>query len=95
MERKEVEKLLEEYGTRFGLWAILSGGQEAYQFMDKGGINLKVYSDNSFDFSYIIPGTIFQLTCPRCSPVTNQEHFMKMYRKFRKIVSNEGWGEDE
>lgn len=94
MERKEIEKLMEEYDTRFELWAILSGGQ-AYQFMDRSGINLQVYSDGNFNFAYIIPGTIFQLTCPKCSPVTNQEHFMKMYRKFRKVVLNEGWGEDE
>ena len=69
----------------FDHWATL-GGKEL-QFMDECGINLFIDPEKkTFRFAYLIPNSIFQLICPDCSPFYNEEHFNKIYRKFKKEV---------
>lgn len=83
MTKEETRKLAEERG--FSLWATLGGRR--LQLMDRYGINLIVDPETQeFEMAWVIPKSIFQISCPKCSPFTNEEHFNKMYHKFRQTV---------
>ena len=74
----------------FTLWATVHKG-ERLQFMDERGINLWVnLSDNSFEMAFIVPYSVFELRCPKCSPFGGN-HFDNMYQKFRTTVLSK-WG---
>lgn len=83
MDKNQAIELANKKG--FQLWATF--GNSELQFLDKLGINLYVNPEkNTFRLAYLIPKSIFQFNCPECSPFTNEEHFDKMYRKFKKEV---------
>lgn len=85
LTRENMQKLAESRG--FGLWAILDGGRRL-QLMDKRGINLIVNQETlEFEFAWMVPHSICQITCPKCSPFTNDDHFNKIYRQFRGVVA--------
>lgn len=69
----------------FTLWATTEQGKKL-QFMDERGINLWVnIQDNSFELAFIVPYSIFEVRCPKCSPF-GSNHFDNMYKKFRTMV---------
>lgn len=83
LSKEEIKNLAEERG--FTHWATLGGSR--LQFMDRWGINLFVNIEKEeFEFAWMIPKSIFQIICPSCSPFSNNEHFSKMYRNFKKTV---------
>lgn len=83
MNKEETRGLAEKRG--FSLWATLGG--KKLQMMDRDGINLIVDPETQeFELAWAIPKSIFQISCPKCSPFTNEEHFDRMYRKFRQAV---------
>ena len=83
MNKEETRELAEKRG--FSLWATLGG--KKLQMMDRDGINLIVDPETQeFELAWIIPKSIFQISCPKCSPFTNEEHFNKMYRKFKQTI---------
>lgn len=79
-------ELAEKYNLT--LWSTCRTDKgNSYQYMDKLGINVMFNEwDNSFEFMWLIPHTIFNISCPNCSPYTNKEHFEKMYQKFCMTV---------
>ena len=88
MSKAEIEKIAENNG--FELWAVLPGGK-VYQFIDGMGVNLIVHlnEDNTeFELKTKVPSTIFEITCPKCSPFNDGAHFRTMLRKFRRIIMN-------
>ena len=83
LDMKNIKDLATQRG--FEQWAIIGG--RTSQFMDRWGINLFVNMETEgFEFAWGIPGTIFQITCPSCSPFSNEEHFKNMYIKFKRTV---------
>ena len=83
MNKEETRELAEKRG--FSLWATLGG--KKLQMMDRDGINLIVDPETQeFELAWVIPKSIFQISCPKCSPFTNEEHFNKMYRKFKQTI---------
>lgn len=82
----EKDRLIDIANQRgFTLWATLNG--KKLQFMDERGINLFVEIESkSFSLRYLVPRSIFTLNCPECSPFDNDEHFNKIYRKFKHEV---------
>lgn len=83
MSKEETRELAEKQG--FSLWATLGG--KKLQMMDRDGINLIVDPETQeFELAWVIPKSIFQISCPKCSPFTNEEHFNKMYRKFKQTI---------
>lgn len=83
MSKEETRELAEKRG--FSLWATLGG--KKLQMMDRDGINLIVDPETQeFELAWVIPKSIFQISCPKCSPFTNEEHFNKMYRKFKQTI---------
>ena len=83
MNKEETRELAEKRG--FSLWATLGG--KKLQMMDRDGINLIVDPETQeFELAWVIPKSIFQISCPKCSPYTNEEHFNKMYRKFKQTI---------
>ena len=83
MNKEEIRELAEKRG--FSLWATLGG--KKLQMMDRDGINLSVDPETlEFELAWVIPKSIFQISCPKCSPFTNEEHFDKMYRKFKQTI---------
>lgn len=83
MNKEETRELAEKRG--FSLWATLGG--KKLQMMDREGINLIVDPETQeFELAWVIPKSIFQISCPKCSPFTNEEHFNKMYRKFKQTI---------
>lgn len=83
MNKEETRELAEKRG--FSLWATLGG--KKLQMMDRDGINLIVDPETQeFELAWVIPKSIFQISCPKCSPFINEEHFNNMYRKFKQIV---------
>ena len=83
MTEDEVKALAEKRG--FVLWATYRDGR--LQFMDRFGINITVQPETaSFELGWIIPKSIFTIDCPSCSPFDNDEHFNKIYRKFKRNV---------
>lgn len=81
------DMLYEKYG--FVQWAIMNrGDSRVYQFMDEQGINLFVdFNTGEFYMKWNIPKTLFTIECPKCSPISNVEHFEKMYNKFKLYVT--------
>ena len=83
MTREEVKVLAEKRG--FTLWATYGDGR--LQFMDRHGINITVMPETaSFEMGWMVPKSIFIISCPPCSPFDNAEHFNKIYRKFKLTV---------
>ena len=83
MNKEETRELAEKRG--FSLWATLGGRK--LQMMDCYGINLIVDPETQeFELAWVIPKSIFQISCSKCSPFTNEEHFNKMYRKFKQTI---------
>ena len=83
MNKEEIRELAEKRG--FSLWATLGG--KKLQMMDRDGVNLIVDPETQeFELAWMIPKSIFQISCPKCSPFTNEEHFNKMYRKFKQTI---------
>ena len=83
MSKEEIRELAEKRG--FSLWATLGGRK--LQMMDSYGINLIVDPETQeFELAWVIPKSIFQINCPKCSPFSNEEHFNNMYRKFKQVV---------
>ena len=80
------DTLYDKYG--FTQWAtIMSGGKTYIQYIDNSGINLLVNWDTGeFTMKWNIPQSIFTIECPECSPIINEEHFKKMYLRFREVV---------
>lgn len=88
MTKNEVIAFAEQNG--FSLWATIEQGKKL-QFMDQCGINLWVnLTDNSFELAFIVPKSIFELHCPKCSPFGG-DHFDNMYQKFKTTVLT-NWG---
>ena len=88
MSKDEIISLARERG--FDLYATLGGTR--LQFMDELGVNLLVTIENlEFELLYLVPTSIFRFVTPTCSPFDNEEHFNKMYRKFKREVI-ECWG---
>lgn len=82
-KEKEIKILAEK--RRFTLWATISG--RYLQFMDRFGINLIVEIETGeFELKWSIPKSIFTVECPSCSPFSNDEHFYKIYRKFKHTI---------
>lgn len=81
------DTLYEKY--EFSELAVIRNGESRiHQFMDKQGINLFVNFDTGeFYMKWLIPNTIFKIECPKCSPISNVEHFEKMYKKFKLCVN--------
>ena len=81
-----IEKWAEKYNLT--LWATIRNGDiVTYQYMDRYGINVVVTpSTKTFELKWAIPRSIFTLECPECSPYENNEHFTRIYRKFRNTV---------
>ena len=83
MTKEEVKALAEKRGLE--LWATYGDGR--LQFMDRHGINITVKPETaSFEMGWMVPKSIFVISCPPCSPFDNDEHFYKMYRKFKRTV---------
>ena len=83
MTKDEVKALAEKRG--FTLWGIYGDGR--LQFMDRYGINITVLPETaSFELGWLVPKSIFRIDCPSCSPFDNDEHFYKIYRKFKLTV---------
>ena len=70
------------------LWATSNGKNgKSYIYMSAHGINVVFNEwDQSFEFKWAIPRSIFTIECPSCSPYTNKEHFNRMYIKFWKTI---------
>lgn len=82
-KKKAVTELAERRG--FTLWATING--TTLQFMDRFGINLIVKVETGeFELKRCVPKSIFTIECPPCSPFDNDEHFSKIYRKFRSVT---------
>lgn len=81
-----MKEIIERASQRgFTHWATINGTK--LQFMDRWGINLFVNTEtNEFEMAWNIPYTIFQITCPSCSPFSNEDHFQKTYVKFKRTV---------
>ena len=83
MTKEEVKALAEKRGLT--LWATYGDGR--LQFMDRYGINITVMPETaSFEMGWMVPKSIFTINCPACSPFDNDEHFHKMYKKFKRTV---------
>lgn len=83
MTKEEVKALAEKRGLQ--LWATYGDGR--LHFMDRHGINIMVTPDTaSFELAWMVPKSIFTINCPSCSPFDNDEHFNKIYRKFKLTV---------
>jgi hypothetical protein len=70
------------------LWATSSSEQgKSYIYLSNRGINV-VFNDwdQSFEFKWAVPRSIFTIECPTCSPYTNKEHFNKMYNQFERLI---------
>lgn len=90
MTKHEIVSMAELRG--FTLWSTEQNNRgSVYHFMDQCGINLWVDHEAHFRMEYLIPNSIFILSCPECSPFHNDNHFEKMYRKFKQEVL-ECWG---
>ena len=70
------------------LWATSNSEQgKSYIYLDNRGINVIFNEwDQSFEFKWMIPRSIFTIECPACSPYTNKEHFVKMYGQFERLI---------
>lgn len=87
LTRAVIDELVKDYG--FTLWATERAGNKVeYHYMETlYGINLWVNLDTrEFRMEWMIPHSIFSVKCPLCSPITNEEHFVKMLRKFKRVV---------
>jgi hypothetical protein len=83
MTKEEVKALAEKRGLT--LWVTYGDG--SLQFMDRHGINVTVKPETaSFEMGWMVPKSIFTINCPSCSPFDNDEHFHKIYRKFKRTV---------
>lgn len=83
-----MERLAEKF--ELTLWSTCSNTQgKSYIYMDPLGINI-IFNDwdQSFEFKWMIPKSIFTIECPNCSPYTNEEHFTRLYLKFWKMIRN-------
>lgn len=81
--KEEVKTLAEKRGLE--LWATYGDGR--LQFMDRHGINITVAPETaSFEIGWMVPKSIFIISCPSCSPFDNDEHFYRIYRKFKRTV---------
>lgn len=82
MTKNEIISLAKTRG--FSLWSTENNiGNERYHFMDRLCINLWVDTEGNFELKYLIPNSIFTFECPVCSPFDNEDHFKKIYRKFK------------
>ena len=82
MTKEEVKILAKERGLE--LWATYG---DKLQFMDRYGINITVMPETaSFEMGWMVPNSIFIISCPSCSPFDNDEHFKGMYRKFKRTI---------
>jgi hypothetical protein len=83
MTKEEIKALAEKRGLT--LWATYS--DDRLQFMDRHGINIIVTPETAFfEMIWMVPKSIFRIDCPYCSPFDNEEHFNKIYRKFKRTV---------
>lgn len=91
MDKEQIKKLAADRG--FIEFATIKTPKTCkIQFLDRVGINLIVNVDNKeFELVYNVPHSIFSLSCPTCSPFDNDEHFNRLYKKFRRIVIYKGW----
>ena len=92
MNREELIKFMEEH--HFELWATMKNGEDvAYQFVSSDYVDIgkKInctvdLKDNTFEFRYAVPYTVFTLNSGKHSPITNEKHFYKTYRRFMRQV---------
>lgn len=70
------------------LWATSNSDKgKSYIYMSDNGINVIFNEwDQSFEFKWMIPRSIFTIECPTCTPYTNKEHFDKMYNQFWRTI---------
>lgn len=84
------KEIIEKLATKFNLtqWSVCSNSSgKYYVYMDPIGINVVFNeADNSFEFKWMIPQSIFVIECPSCSPYTNEEHFSRLYLKFWRMI---------
>lgn len=100
LTRDQVDTLVNNHG--FILWATERKGSEVeYHYMERRyGINLWVNPETqTFRMECMINHSLFSLKCPECSPISNEDHFGKMLRRFKKavrvMVYHNPFGEDD
>lgn len=81
-----IKELAKEF--ELTLWSTTSTEKgKSYQYMDNQGINVIFNEwDQSFEFKWLIPRSIFTIECPSCSPYTNIDHFRKLYTRFWRTI---------
>ena len=83
MTKQEAEQLIQKRGFR--IWAIL--GNREFQAMDADGINLFVdWEQDNFRLVWMVPRSIFQVTCPECGPFSWDKQFYRMYGRFKNLI---------
>ena len=70
------------------IWATCNTEQgKSYIYMGSQGINVIFNEwDQSFEFKWAIPRSIFTIDCPTCTPYTKKEHFNRMYGQFWRTI---------
>lgn len=83
MTKQEAEQLIQKRGFR--IWAIL--GDREFQAMDADGINLFVdWEQDNFRLVWMVPRSIFQVTCPECGSFFWDKQFYRMYGRFKNLI---------
>lgn len=83
MTKAQAEDMIKKRG--FQVWAVLN--TKMFQAIDRWGINLYVdWEEDIFSLGWNIPETIFNLSCPACSPFSSQAQFEKIYFRFKRQV---------
>lgn len=90
MTKSEVRDLMHSYG--FSESVNCDGTGESFSIIfsdmdlvlaDKVAPAVQVYGSGNFVVSVVIDNSINVLSSGSCSPITNHEHFMKIYEKVR------------
>lgn len=93
MDKYELENFMENK-KNFDLWAVTTNpiGEPTFRYLSRDGnpdrvINCIVdLSDNTFQFKFLVPYTVFTLESGKFSPITNEKHFDKTLNRFMKQV---------
>lgn len=90
-----MQTLVDKYELSLFATSTTPKGKQ-FIYIDQFGINVVFNEwDKSFELTWIVPNTIFQLTCPNCSPYDYPGHFDRMYKKFVNIVADFKWSLEE
>ena len=83
MTRQEAEQLIRERGFR--IWAIL-GEKNSRLWMKVELISLWTGGRIISVSAWMVPRSIFQVTCPECSPFSWDKQFYRMYGRFKNLI---------